>query len=208
MTGGAIFDFSNAQKLMEKKRPINFGKFKKKGIKLHVYIASAEDGKLIVLNDFKNRKDLLKTINSCMGIPYVTPLFKDGKRHLADAGIITGGLLVEQALAGGSTHVLVVRSSSSIEIKKHWGEAIYSKLLEYRFPKLAKAYNFASDKHNNALRRIKLSEGNLGSIDICDSDIRVGRGEKRSHVLLAGARAGYNAALKKFVGLEVENEIF
>ncbi len=208
LRGKPVIDSSYTHDLIANKRPLDFDAFKKaqdSGINLHVYAADAASANLVEFTNFETREDLLDKLVVGMEIPYASSVHTPRDGRLVDASLVAGGLLLDQAIAGGATHIMTLLSGDREDLKRNrLYEALFTALLSIKFPDLAAANKKGFDKHNAALGKIRNSQNggqeaaSLDEIHIVNP--KVGRTERRPRVVKAGAKAGYDATIEKFSG--------
>ena len=159
--------------------------------------------KTVLLGDFHDRSELFDSLRASASIPLITgPPAEIGRRRYIDGGMIEP-LSFQAALDDGCTHVLVLPTlPAGLERFRNplLTEPLVTSALERLAPGLARAYRRRRETYLTDYRR--LSEATLRphdppylfAIRLDANDGRIHWFERRRKRLVAGARAGMEAA--------------
>lgn len=188
------------QKMINEGRPLDFGRIAESGVDLHIFGASLKSAELVHFDNFKNREELAIAICKGMVVPFFTTTSDEIDGKVVDGSLVSGGLVLDQALAGDTTHALVLTSGDGKKLPKNLLEPLYAAILATKSPRIAKAFLQATERYNSAIEVILESKQNGASIDMINASqkVRVKRAEKSVSALVEGANQGYSATISKF----------
>ena len=197
--------------VMKEIRTLDWKKVITSPISLHIFVTSATDAKSVDLTKFSSQEELLFAIHCSCRMPIIAgkPLQVAENIHYTDGGVSTGGgLALEEAIADGCTHLLVLQSKpdqASYQAKPGAMELLAYLLLKPEYPALARAVMKIKGRYARNCEKIKSAETNPGLYPQAIEGVRVPAGtpevamfETNKRRLVAGAQAGKRALLSKF----------
>lgn len=207
----AVDIFYLTHKVMKDIKPLDWKRILDSPISLHIFVTSATDAKSVDLSSFSSQEDLLFAIHCSCRLPIIAgkPLPVAENTYYTDGGISTGGgLALEEALADGCTHLLVLQSKpdqTNYHAKPGVMEFLAYFLLKPEYPALARAILKINDLYARNCEKIKSAEANPEIYPQTIEGVRVPAGtpkvamfETNKRRLVAGVQAGKRALLSKF----------
>lgn len=198
-------------KVMKEIKPLDWKRILDSPISLHIFVTSALDAKSVDLNHFSSQDDFLQAIHCSCRMPIIAgkPLPVAENTYYTDGGVSTGGgLALEEAIADGCTHLLVLQSKpdqASYQAKPGAMEFLAYFLLKPEYPALARAVMKINGRYAGNCEKIKSAEAHPDLYSQAIEGVRVPAGtpevamfETNKRRLVAGAQAGKRALLSKF----------
>lgn len=165
-------------------------------IPLHVFVTNAKDCTTIDFHDFKTQEDLLDALHWSCRIPVFAglPVKVDKDHWYTDGGVNVSGFCLDEAIADGCTHVLILRSGEFGDITQMMRNPIGDVLLQ-EYPGLAHRMTTMHLRHEQSIKKLK---DNPNFDQILPRKISIDFLETNKHRLMHGATEGYNAAMNRF----------
>ncbi len=188
---------------MKEIKPLDWRRVIDSPIKLHIMVTEAHQAEAVDFCHFDGQEDLLNAIlYSCL-MPVIAgpPAEVNETTAYTDGAVATGGICLSEALAGGCTHLLVLRSGPEGSVPN--GNFTLVELLGYlllkdEYPKLAQSIlREFRKRYRDALYLIEEAKANNPTIEAitpAKNEPLVSPFEMDSKKLIRGARAGYRAA--------------
>lgn len=184
--------------------------------RLSIYATSAEDAETRRLS-FTTQDELLEALHLTCRIPVMAGMPAEGPNglHYTDGGVPNGGIVFDQAVEAGCTHLLVLLSRPEGTTGKSRSPLVRigaRKLRRAGYEKLADAVMDNAEAYAGTLKKIKEAESNPASnpqvkaIAVPAGGVRISRMERDREKLLQGAIAGFNATMKAFEEYELPRD--
>ncbi len=212
LRGQPVVDiFYLTHKVMKEIRPLDWKRVIDSPTSLHIFVTSATDAKSVDLTNFSSQEELLSAIHCSCRMPIITgkPLRVADNTYYTDGGVSTGGgLALEEAIADGCTHLLILQSKPdqpAYRAQPGAMEFLAYFLLKSEYPALARAILKINGRYARNCEKIKSAEAHPDLYPQAIEGVRVPAGtpevamfETNKRRLVAGAQAGKRALFSKF----------
>lgn len=204
-SGEPVVDISYlTHKVMKEIKPLLWERVVDHPIELHIMVTEAVQAQTVDFNHFESQDDLLDAIYFSCLMPLIAgkPAVIDEQTAYTDGAVATGGICLDEALADGCTHVLVLRSGVEGMIPKDGFsilEVLGYFLLRDEFPKLARAvlHSYRKLYRRTLLTLEAANNPRIETISLPRNSQPVAPFEMDRRKLIRGARDGYRAAAAK-----------
>lgn len=211
--GKQLLDLHYMLEVFKKDVPLNCQKIIQSKIPNHIFVTEAKTVKLLDMSKFSAPEEVLNALFYTCQMPIAAgwPTRVSENIYYTDGAILAGVLPLQQAIKDKCTHILVLpsRPIGSPTHQKHLLEYIAVKILSERFPKLAKRVRDRYKLYAQSIEEIKdaeegkLQKPEIEAVHLPKGSKEISGMEKRSEVLLAGAKSGFDALMEQFKEYEL-----
>jgi predicted patatin/cPLA2 family phospholipase len=214
LQGKPILDVKYAtHKVMKDDVPLRWDRIVDNPIAFHVYATNALNNEIVDFHNFKTQEEILNAIHWSCRVPLVAgmPDKISNTMHLTDGVIATGGgLSVNEAIADGCTHLLVLHTlpKGTLNTELSLFELLGHFIMKKEYPVLAQALLNIEVRHSEMLHNLEYAQRCPDEFDVSIQSVQVKKNttiispfERDLKKLAKGPPAGYEAMASHFKNL-------
>lgn len=200
--------------------PLDGRQILKNPTSFHIYTTTT-DGEIADHTDFRTPDEIHNALRATCALPILAgkPVRgHDGRLH-TDGGVATGGIALGPAIADGCTHIVALLTKPADRPKREKTppiEKIAAKILQREFPQLASLLLTRYSRYAEALDRIEepsplypqAGDPFIEAVRLPAGSGMISMMEKRRGILVEGAQAGYDAAMRQFASDNVPVTVY